>query len=466
MPASTGRLPPVVEVDLGPAVRAGFSTRGGGVSRPPYDALNLGARVGDDPDAVARQPRAARAVGGRAGGVRTQVHGPTVGCSAPPPAEPSVGEADALVSVSPARRGRGAGRRLRARAAGRLRGAGVVAAVHAGRRGLVAGVVQAAVAAMVAQGADAGRIRAAVGPAIAGDSYEVPAELRTRSPPSSRSHVVDDRVGHAGARPAGRRRRGAGAGRVSCTWTSRAGHVDGPALFSFRRSPRTGRFAGVVRPPLADGAAANAEAVGRVAVRCCVAVASVTGRGSPSVAVYHRRRAPGWSGEIRGGSQGDGRSAAQDDAVPRPGRRPVRARGVPRGVRRRGGRGAAGVRGPGHAAAPADAPSLPAAAPQSPVAGELRRITTIHPRSYNDARKIGEAFREGTPVIMNLTDMDDADAKRLVDFSAGLIFGLHGAIERVTSKVFLLSPAHVEVAGEAAGPAAEPPTRAGFYNQS
>ena len=103
---------------------------------------------------------------------------------------------------------------------------------------------------------------------------------------------------------------------------------------------------------------------------------------------------------------------------------------------------------------------------QSPApAGELRRITTIHPRSYNDARKIGEAFREGTPVIMNLTDMDDADAKRLVDFSAGLIFGLHGAIERVTSKVFLLSPAHVEVAGEAAAPA-EQPTRAGFYNQS
>ncbi len=104
--------------------------------------------------------------------------------------------------------------------------------------------------------------------------------------------------------------------------------------------------------------------------------------------------------------------------------------------------------------------------PQAPVAGDLRRITTIHPRSYNDARKIGEAFREGTPVIMNLTDMDDADAKRLVDFSAGLIFGLHGAIERVTSKVFLLSPAHVEVAGEAHSPAVEPPARAGFYNQS
>src|SRR6476469_3604477 len=74
-------------------------------------------------------------------------------------------------------------------------------------------------------------------------------------------------------------------------------------------------------------------------------------------------------------------------------------------------------------------------------AGELQRITTIHPRTYNEAKVIGETFRDGTPVIMNLSDMDDADAKRLVDFAAGLVFGLHGQIERVTSKVFLLSPA-------------------------
>lgn len=106
-------------------------------------------------------------------------------------------------------------------------------------------------------------------------------------------------------------------------------------------------------------------------------------------------------------------------------------------------------------------PTRVSAVPQPAASHELRRITTIHPRSYNDARKIGEAFREGTPVIMNLTDMDDADAKRLVDFSAGLIFGLHGAIERVTNKVFLLSPSHVEVSGEA-----DPASRAGFYNQS
>ncbi len=95
---------------------------------------------------------------------------------------------------------------------------------------------------------------------------------------------------------------------------------------------------------------------------------------------------------------------------------------------------------------------------------ELRRITTVHPRSYNDARVIGEAFREGTPVIMNLSEMTDADAKRLVDFSAGLIFGLHGAIERITSKVFLLSPSHVEVTGEEHVVVTDP--RSAFYNQS
>jgi cell division inhibitor SepF len=100
-----------------------------------------------------------------------------------------------------------------------------------------------------------------------------------------------------------------------------------------------------------------------------------------------------------------------------------------------------------------------------PMSGELSRITTIHPRTYNDAKAIGESFREGVPVIMNLTDMGDADAKRLVDFSAGLIFGLRGSIERVTSKVFLLSPAHVEVTGET--PVKEHAgVSNGFFNQS
>jgi len=98
----------------------------------------------------------------------------------------------------------------------------------------------------------------------------------------------------------------------------------------------------------------------------------------------------------------------------------------------------------------------------APAQGELHRITTIHPRTYNEAKTIGEAFRDGIPVIMNLSDMDDSDAKRLVDFAAGLVFGLHGAIERVTSKVFLLSPAHVEVTAEDK----EPDGSHGPFNQS
>lgn len=100
---------------------------------------------------------------------------------------------------------------------------------------------------------------------------------------------------------------------------------------------------------------------------------------------------------------------------------------------------------------------------REPQMSELNRITTIHPRTYNEAKNIGEAFRSGVPVIMNLTDMDDADAKRLVDFAAGLAFGLYGSIERVTSKVFLLSPEHVEVEGGGADAAAKTQTP---FNQS
>lgn len=79
---------------------------------------------------------------------------------------------------------------------------------------------------------------------------------------------------------------------------------------------------------------------------------------------------------------------------------------------------------------------------------ELNRIVTVHPTSYSEARSIGEAFREGIPVIMNLTDLGEPDAKRMVDFAAGLVFGLFGTIERVTNRVFLLSPATVDVETE------------------
>ena len=96
-----------------------------------------------------------------------------------------------------------------------------------------------------------------------------------------------------------------------------------------------------------------------------------------------------------------------------------------------------------------------------PRTADLSRIVTVHPRTYNEARTIGEHFRDGTPVIMNLSDMEDADAKRLVDFAAGLIFGLRGTIERVTSKVFLLSPAGVNVTAED-----KERIVGGFFNQS
>jgi cell division inhibitor SepF len=99
--------------------------------------------------------------------------------------------------------------------------------------------------------------------------------------------------------------------------------------------------------------------------------------------------------------------------------------------------------------------------PVTPTA-DLARITTLHPRTYNEARTIGEHFREGTPVIINLTEMVDSDARRLVDFSAGLIFGLRGSIDRVTNKVFLLSPANIEVAAADKARIAE----RGFFNQS
>jgi cell division inhibitor SepF len=112
------------------------------------------------------------------------------------------------------------------------------------------------------------------------------------------------------------------------------------------------------------------------------------------------------------------------------------------------------------AAAAQVAVAEPAPAPRASTA-DLSRITTVHPRTYNEARTIGEHFRDGVPVIMNLSQMEDVDAKRLVDFAAGLIFGLHGTIERVTSKVFLLSPQNVTVATEDKARIAS-----GFFNQS
>jgi cell division inhibitor SepF len=115
-----------------------------------------------------------------------------------------------------------------------------------------------------------------------------------------------------------------------------------------------------------------------------------------------------------------------------------------------------------HGSTPVPTSAAPPAPTPQPRTADVTRIITVHPRTYNEARTIGEHYRDGVPVIMNLTEMEDVDAKRLVDFAAGLIFGLRGTIERVTSKVFLLSPQNVTVTAEdkeriAAG---------GFFNQS
>jgi cell division inhibitor SepF len=92
-------------------------------------------------------------------------------------------------------------------------------------------------------------------------------------------------------------------------------------------------------------------------------------------------------------------------------------------------------------------------------ASALSRITTLQPRSYNEARTIGERYRDGVPVIMNLTELDDAAAKRLVDFAAGLAFALRGSFDKVATKVFLLSPADIDVTADERRRIAE----AGFY---
>ena len=101
---------------------------------------------------------------------------------------------------------------------------------------------------------------------------------------------------------------------------------------------------------------------------------------------------------------------------------------------------------------PGRAPVTPlrrAATPRS-AASDMNEILTVHPRQYKDAQLIAENFREGIPVIINLSQMSEPDARRLIDFASGLSQGLYGKIERVTNKVFLLSPAHVAVSGDQA----------------
>lgn len=108
------------------------------------------------------------------------------------------------------------------------------------------------------------------------------------------------------------------------------------------------------------------------------------------------------------------------------------------------------------------APQLPIASPVAHEPAAIDRIVTITPRFYSEARAIGEFYRDGNPVIMNLSDMEESERKRLIDFASGLVFGHAGTIERVTSKVFLLSPPNVMVSSEDKTAAAN----ASLFNQS
>ncbi|MGN6501896.1 MAG: cell division protein SepF [Pseudolysinimonas sp.] len=102
-------------------------------------------------------------------------------------------------------------------------------------------------------------------------------------------------------------------------------------------------------------------------------------------------------------------------------------------------------------------------APSRHTAAGMNEILTVHPRQYRDAQLIAQTFREGVPVIVNLSQMSAPDAKRLIDFACGLTEGLYGKIERVTNQVFLLSPEHVAVSGEQGE--VETEVEAGFFGQ-
>ncbi|GAA4628947.1 peptidoglycan editing factor PgeF [Cellulomonas oligotrophica] len=258
-------------VDLGPGVLAGFTDRRGGVSRGPWAGLDLGTAVGDDPDDVATNRRLLAERVGAVVTFATQVHGARVvtvdrpagsrgGPRAGAPTSPDddgagVGEADALVTATP-------GVAVGVYVADCLpvlladAGAGVVAAAHAGRPGLLAGVVEAAVDAAVAAGARPDHLVAALGPCIAGRSYEVPEQMRAdvaRRVPAAASTTawgtpaVDLRAGAEAVL----RSRG-----VQILHRDDRDTFTDPDLYSHRRATtapdpvagaRTGRLAGVVR---------------------------------------------------------------------------------------------------------------------------------------------------------------------------------------------------------------------------
>ncbi len=246
MAASLGRV--AARAGAGAPVITTFTTRAGGVSRAPYDGLNLGAHVGDDPGAVVENRRRLAVDVGIAADRfvwMEQVHGAGVAVVSEPRTTP-VPHVDALVTATP-------GLLLAVLVADcapvLIRSAGVVAAVHAGRRGLTARVVDATLDVMCALGADRADCSATIGPCICACCYEVPTALRSEvaavaPAAAARSRAgtpaLDLRAGLAAALRAG------GVSRVRIDGRCPA---EEPDLFSYRRDGLTGRFAGVVGLP-------------------------------------------------------------------------------------------------------------------------------------------------------------------------------------------------------------------------
>ena len=233
--------------DLGDGVQAWFSGRQGGFSHPPYDALNLGAGVGDDPDTVTANRRALAAECGLGLADLTwmrQVHGSDVwyagaGAAGPP------GPVDAMFTDVPGR----ALCVLVADCAPVLIAdpqARIVGVAHAGREGLAAGVVPALVSAMTAAGARPARMHAVIGPSICGACYEVPAELQARVSAVVPAAACATAAGTSGVDiPAGLRAQLERAGVRQADADGRCTR-ESPGLYSHRRDGRTGRGAGLI----------------------------------------------------------------------------------------------------------------------------------------------------------------------------------------------------------------------------
>jgi len=246
--------------ELAPGALAAFTSRHGGVSAPPFDRLNLGGGVGDDPAAVASNRQlAARACGRLAGGGRPadgiawmrQVHGTDVAYAAGSPGGAAgdhrgpAPEVDALFTDIP---GLPLGVLVADCAPVLIAdpSAGIVGAAHAGREGMAGGVVPALVRAMAGAGADPARMHAVLGPAICGGCYEVPAQLRARIADAVPQAACVTRQGSPGIDiRSGVAAQLAGAGVRAVSRDPRC-TAETPALYSYRRDGRTGRFAGIV----------------------------------------------------------------------------------------------------------------------------------------------------------------------------------------------------------------------------